>query len=99
MVPPKSQPKRLIFRVHAIQRMFQRGVTVDDIREVIDNGETIESYPADTPYPSRLICGWCGARPLHLVVADNSLMSETIIVTVYEPDPDRWESDFRRRRT
>ena len=41
--------ERLIFRVHAIQRMFQRGVTVDDMREVRRPRETIENYPDDTP--------------------------------------------------
>ena len=50
------------------------------------------------PYPSRLVLGWRGARPLHIVVADNIEDGERIIVTVYEPDPDQWEADFRRRK-
>lgn len=93
-----GDPERLIFRVHAIQRMFQRGVTVDDVRQVLATGETIENYPDDTPYPSRLVLGRLGSRPLHVVFAENNAMREIIVVTVYEPDPDRWDSDFRRRR-
>lgn len=93
-----GDPERLIFRVHAIQRMFQRGVTVEDIRQVLATGETIENYPNDTPYPSRLVLGRPGSRPLHVVFAENKAMREIIVVTVYEPDPDRWDSDFRRRR-
>ena len=92
------QPHRIVFRLHAVQRMFERGVTVDDVREVLAHGETIERYPNDMPYPSRLICGWREGTPLHVVVADNSVNDETIIVTVYVPDT-RWENDFRRRKT
>lgn len=47
-VPP------LIFRVHAIQRMFQRGISKDDVRSVLESGRLIEEYPDDHPYPSRL---------------------------------------------
>ncbi len=93
-----GDPERLVFRVHAIQRMFQRGVTVDDVREVLATGETIENYPDDTPYPSRLVLGQVESRPLHVVFAENKAMREIIVVTVYEPDPDLWDSDFRRRR-
>ncbi|MCA1562860.1 MAG: DUF4258 domain-containing protein [Acidobacteria bacterium] len=93
-----GDPERLIFRVHAIQRMFQRGVTVEDVRQVLTTGETIENYPEDTPYPSRLVLGRLRSRPLHVVFGENKAMREIIVVTVYEPDPDRWDSDFRLRR-
>ncbi len=61
--------ERLVFRVHAIQRMFQCEISVGDIRQVLASGETIEDYPDDIPYLSRLILGWRGSRPLHIVVA------------------------------
>ena len=89
---------RLVFRIHAIQRMFQRHVSKDDVRHVLESGETIETYPKDTPYPSRLVLGWRESRPLHVVVADNADHQETIVITVYEPDPEEWEQDFRRRK-
>ena len=54
---------KLVFRVHALQRMFERQIGVDDVRAVIDSGETIEDYPNDQPYPSRLVLGWRGAAP------------------------------------
>jgi hypothetical protein len=89
---------RLIFRVHAVQRMFERQISVEDVRDVLETGETIESYPADTPYPSRLVLGWRQGRPIHVVVADNVQENELIVITVYEPDPALWEPDFKRRR-
>lgn len=90
--------RRLVFRVHAIERMFEREVGVGDVREILTNGETIETYPEDTPYPSRLVLGWYRGRPLHVVVADNVEAQETIVITVYEPDPGQWEPGFRQRR-
>jgi len=88
----------LIFRVHAIQRMFKRRISLEDVRHVLATGEVIETYPNDTPYPSRLVIGWYGLRPVHVVVAENKMAQETIVVTVYEPDLDHWESDFKRRK-
>jgi len=90
---------RLIYRVHAVERMVERGISADDVRQVLDEGKEIESYPADYPYPSRLMLGWCGPRAIHVVAAENTADNETIIVTVYEPDPDRWEPGFERRKT
>jgi hypothetical protein len=88
----------LVFRVHAIKRMFQRRVSKDDVRHVLESGETIETYAHDTPYPSRLVLGWSNARPLHVVAADNAATGETIVITVYEPDPEEWERDCKRRK-
>jgi len=84
-----------IYRTHAIERMAQRDVSTDEVRDVVTDGETIEEYPDDTPYPSRLVVGWSGDRPLHVVVADDE--DRRIVMTVYEPDPDRWSDDFRTR--
>jgi hypothetical protein len=89
---------RLVFRVHAIQRMFQRHISVVDVHSVLLSGELIESYPDDVPYPSYLLIGWCGSRPVHIFAADNAAFCETIIITVYEPDLTNWENGFTRRR-
>jgi len=87
----------LVFRVHAIQRMFQRRISKEEVRQVVATGETIETYPTDKPFPSRLILGWSGSRPIHVVAADDASVQETIIVTVYQPDLEEWESGFKRR--
>ena len=87
----------LVFRSHALQRMFQRRVTREDINAALAAGEDIEDYPNDMPYPSRHVLGWDENRPIHLVVADNEFGLETIVITVYEPDPSLWSIDFRSR--
>ena len=87
-----------MYRVHAVQRMVERGISEDDVRQVLAEGKDIESYPDGYPYPSRLLLGWRGQRPLHVVAAYNAADNETIVVTVYEPESDRWEPGFERRK-
>jgi hypothetical protein len=90
--------RRVIFRIHAIQRMFERQISDDNVKHVLQTGETVEDYPDDQPYPSRLLLGWVEKRPLHVVVADNADNNETIVITVYEPAPNQWSDDFRSRK-
>ena len=42
--------------------------------------------------------GWAGGRPLHIVLAGPTVAGDTIVVTLYEPDSERWEPGFVRRR-
>ena len=93
-----SAIRQLVFRSHAIRRMFQRGVTVADIDHIIDTGEVIEDRPDDLPYPSRLVLGSISGRALHVVLADNAPDATTIVVTVYEPSPTLWRPGFKKRR-
>ncbi|BFU96884.1 MAG: hypothetical protein NTNFB02_36060 [Nitrospira sp.] len=78
--------------------MFQRKITREEVKQVMIGGETIETYPTDVPYASRLVLGWSGTRPLHVVAADDTHARETIIITVYQPDVSEWEAGFKRRR-
>lgn len=88
---------QLIFRKHALQRMFQRSISTEDVAAVLREGKFIIAYPDDTPYPSRLMLGWRGDRPIHIVAADTP-ESETIVITVYEPDSALWEPGFERKK-
>jgi len=89
---------KVIYRVHAVRRMFDRGVTEADVQKVLENGQEIAAYPDDAPYPSRLMFGWRANGPLHVVVAYNTQDDEQIVITVYEPDPMLWDDGFTRRR-
>jgi len=89
---------KLIYRQHAVRRMFERSISIADIDAAMASGRVIEEYPADTPYPSCLWLGLAGNRPLHLVFADNPGDGERIIITVHEPDPALWLADLATRR-
>ena len=89
----------IIFRVHAVQRMFERNVSVRSVVQAIQSGRMIEDYSAEMPEPGRLLLAFQGTRPLHVVTSESQKTNEVTIITVYIPDPDRWNKDFTRRRT
>jgi len=60
---------KVTYRVHAVARMFERGITEGDIHRVLSEGQEIATYPEDQPYPSRLLLGRQGDRPLHVLCA------------------------------
>jgi hypothetical protein len=92
-----NNPKT-IFRVHAVQRMFERRVSLKNTLNAIKSGEIIEDYSSETPEPSRLILGFQGKRPFHVVTSKNLETNETTVITVYVPDPNKWKKDARSRR-
>ena len=89
---------KTIFSVHAITQMARRRISTADVAYVLQHGEAIENYPHNTPYPSKLMLGWIGKRPLHVAVADNQIDEWWIIVTTYEPDPRLWDASFKKRK-
>ena len=89
---------KIMFRVHAVQRMFERSVTVKKVREALETGEVIEDYSSEMPEPCRLLLGFQGKRPFHVVTSENPAANELTVITVYLPDPNKWKKDFRSRR-
>jgi hypothetical protein len=79
--------------------MFERGISVKSVAEALRSGETIEDYSADMPEPGRLILSFQGRRPFHVVATGDTASSEITVITVYVPDPDRWNNGFRSRRS
>jgi hypothetical protein len=63
--------KTLTFRVHAVQRMFERKISEKKVRQALETGETLEDYSAEMPEPSRLILGFQGKRPFHMATSEN----------------------------
>jgi hypothetical protein len=90
---------RVTLRVHAVQRMFERRVSIKKVLDVIKTGEIIEDYSSEMPDPGQLILGYQGKRPFHVVTSENVDLHVTTIITVYIPDPARWNMDFKRRRS
>jgi hypothetical protein len=89
---------RILFRAHAVQRMFERAVSTKSVLQALQSGETIEDYSATMPEPSRLILSFQGKRPFHVVVCEDIGANEATIITVYIPDAERWNKNFKSRR-
>jgi len=84
---------------HAVISRLSRGITTNQLKRALINGEIIEKYPDDKPYPSCLILGWLeSGDPLHIVCSRGNTEPELRIVTVYEPDDEKWESGYKIRK-
>ena len=86
------------FSKHAVDQSIIRRIRMSEMREAISNGEVIEDYPEDKYGPSCLIHGkTAGGRAIHVQCSYPSRQVVKVI-TVYEPDPERW-IDFKVRRS
>ena len=92
-------PSSLLFRVHAVQRMFERKISVKNVAQAVQFGEMIEDYSAEMPEPSQLILGFQGKRPFHVVTSESPDTGQITVITVYIPEPGKWNKDFRSRRS
>jgi len=82
---------------HVLERMFRRGISMDDVVSALINGEIIEQYPTDYPFPSCLVLGHTKTgKVLHVVCGSNG--TELWLITTYIPSPASWSEDFRQRR-
>lgn len=86
------------WRRHALERMMERGISREAVKEVLLNGEIIEDYHDSKPYPSALFLGWTRNQSLHVVAAFDSLTGWCFIITSYKPDLEHFESDYKTRR-
>jgi len=82
---------------HALAQMFRRRISPDEVETTVTNGEKINDYPHDKPYPSCLILHFVNGRPIHVVVSQDSTSGVCYIITAYQPDPALWQSDFKNK--
>lgn len=82
---------------HVLVRILQRDIKVDDIKSVLNNGEIIENYPDDYPYPSYLILG-ISLKNAYIHVVCGIAETELWLITAYFPNPAKWSADFKIRK-
>lgn len=84
---------------HADEEAQADHLSFDEVFASVLQGEIIEDYPDDRPYPSCLVYGETLARePVHSVWAYNRENRWAVLITVYRPDPRRWIDERKRRQ-
>ena len=64
--------KKIRWSNHVIVRLLQRNISQSDVKEALLNGEIIEEYENDYPYPSCLVYGiTLNKNILHVVCGSN----------------------------
>ncbi len=89
--------KNVLWTTHCLQRMGERDIKRSDVKNCIVNGEIIEEYPDDLPYPSCLVFGMTlENKALHVVVGFDA--DALYIITAYYPTEDKFGADLKTRR-
>lgn len=88
---------KIKWTIHIIRKLQERGIYRDDVNCAVSNGEIIEQYPDDYPYPSCLVSGKSlNNKPLHLVIGSDSTI--LYLITSYIPDDAHFEDDLTTRK-
>src|SRR2546428_1863211 len=89
---------KIQWRKHVLQKLAERGIQQETVREVLLNGERIRDYVEDRPFPSALFLGYVSDKPLHVLAACDEIERQAFVITAYKPSLDVFESDYRTRR-
>ena len=97
MIKQLVKDKKIRWTNHVIIRLLQRNINQKDVENALINGEIIEEYEKDYPYPSCLVFGInLNNDVLHIVCGSND--EELWIITAYYPDKKEWEDDMKTRK-
>jgi hypothetical protein len=90
--------KQIRITDHADEEAQTDYLTFDEVFFSVLQGEIIEEYPTEKPYPSCLIYGDSfSGEPIHSVWAYNQKTEWAVLITVYRPDLERW-INWRERK-
>ena len=99
---PASKPYRKRFRYKYRRHVFDKLRAIDlslrEFQAVLGEGEVIAEADLGLLAHKELVLLVQWLRPLHAAIVVDEVREEERIVTVYEPDPVEWTSDYRRRR-
>lgn len=88
---------KILWSAHALERLQERDISVDDVKNCIMHGEIIEEYPKDFPHPSALIFGYdLAEKVIHVVCGiDEKFL---YLITAYIPTTAKFFEDLKTRR-
>jgi hypothetical protein len=86
------------WRKHVLQKLAERGIPQQAVREVLLQGERIRDYADVKPFPSALFLGYVSGKPLHVVAACDETNRQAFVITAYEPSLESFEADYRTKR-
>lgn len=93
-----ARAQRIEWKKHALKRLFERGISRDQVFEVLSDCELVEEHELERPLPSILVLGYSGNDPLHVMLAVDQAENLLWVITLYKPTLDEWEPDYKTRR-
>jgi len=90
----------VVISEHGYEELSEDDIIVEDVLDSDLDGIVIEDYPEYSKGPCVLILQRDNrGDPVHAVWGTpKGAESPAVLVTAYKPDPERWSSEFRRRK-
>lgn len=91
---------QILWSRHAISEAVNDGLVRREVESALENCEVIEDYPVKhQPLPDCLVLSFLETvHPVHAVIALDEVKDRILLVTVYRPNLERWENDWRTRK-
>jgi hypothetical protein len=94
-----ARTDRISWRYHALLRAEERGITREQAKQVLTDGDIIEQRPRAKPFPKCLLMRMQeDNQPLYVSVGYDQANDHLYVITVHWLDPRKWEDPWRRRR-
>lgn len=99
-IQSKATEQKVKWSIHALAELSSESWTVSQVEFALRRAEIIEDYPhMHRHLPDCLILSFAlTGEPLHAVVALNESRDYILVVTVYRPNEQEWENDWRTRK-
>jgi hypothetical protein len=95
---PKVWRYRKLLSEHAFDKLRLLDCTFAEFDTCLRHAEVIEETEVEFGQLKELVLVVDWRDPLHVAVVVDDVRQEERVVTVYQPDPEQWSSDYRRRR-
>jgi hypothetical protein len=90
---------RIKWRYHALLRFRERGITRDQAKRVMREGEILEQYPSAKPLPKCLMMAMMEpSRPLYVALGYDEPGDNIHVITVHWLDPSKWDDPWTRKK-
>ena len=97
MIKQLCLERKIKWSTHAAARIRERGIRRWDVLCCLGDGEVIEDYPNDFPFPSCLVFGHgANGSVIHVIVGCD--IEYLYIITAYKPDNNKFEDDLKTRK-
>jgi len=100
----RSLPRAKVWRYERLitEHAFDKLRIIDcgfaEFAAALDGAQVIEEHIVSNDQLKEIVLVVEWVRPLHVVVVVDDRHQEDRIVTLYEPDPNQWTDDYRKRR-
>ena len=98
---PGSRGTKILWSTHAIQKLVGEGLDRREVECALEVCELVESYPAShRPLPDCLALGLLHTgHPVHAVIGADVPQDRILVITTYRPSAERWEHDWKTRKS